>query len=148
MSVNPEDWVLTSSSKFLPHLFEKRFKKWVVIDRRRGFSQEIQNFTVGQKPQNAVKKTTRLAEIRDVLRRNWTKGSIDKTKEPEPDLDKLLFSIALWPVRFVLMGRTWWEKNLVRNLQTNLLGWEEVCMVGQSWKCAWKGNAGSDYVII
>ena len=107
MSVNPEDWVLSSSSKFLPHLFEKRFKKWVVIDRRRGFSQEIQNFTVGQKPQNAVEKTTRLAEIRHVLRRNWTKVSIDKTKEPAPYFDKLFFSIALWPVRFVLMGRTW-----------------------------------------
>ena len=110
MSVNPEDWILTSSSKFLPNLSEKRFKNWVVIDRRRRFSQEIKNFTAGQKPQNAVKKTTRLAEIRDVLRRNWTNGSFDKTKEPAPDLDKLFFSIALWLVRFVLMGRTWWEK--------------------------------------
>lgn len=110
MSVNPEDWFLTSSSKFLPHLFEKRFKNWVVIDRRRGFSQEIKNFTVGQKPQNAIKKTTRVAEIRDVLQRNWTNGSFDKTKEPAPDLDKFFFSIALWPVRLVLMGHTWWEK--------------------------------------
>ena len=75
-----------------------------------------------------------LAEFLDVLRRNWMNGSFDKTKEPAPDLDKFFFSIALWPVRLVLMGHTWWEKT-----------WSVICRQTSSAekRCVWLVKVGS-----